>query len=69
LLETVIKGVHEALQRGVVILDEMYKAVTVDELCERFTHNDKDLETRYRDRVKAIVWVAIRGARGQDFPQ
>jgi hypothetical protein len=50
-------------------LDEMYKAVTVDELRDRFTHNDKDLETRYRDRVKAIVRVAIREARGQDFPQ
>jgi len=69
LLEAVIKGVHDPLQRGVVTLDEMYKAVTVDELRERFTHNDKDLETRYRDRVKAIVRVAIRGARGQDFPQ
>jgi glyoxylase-like metal-dependent hydrolase (beta-lactamase superfamily II) len=69
LLEAVIKGVHEALQRGVVTLDEMYKAVTVDELRDRFTHNDKDLETRYRDRVKAIVRVAIREARGQDFPQ
>jgi hypothetical protein len=45
------------------------KTVTVDELRERFTHNDKDLETRYRDRVKAIVRVAIREARGQDFPQ
>ena len=36
-----MKGVHEALQKGVVTLDEMYKAVTVEELRERFTHNDK----------------------------
>ena len=69
LLEAVIKGVHEGLQRGIVTLDEMYKTVTVDELRERFTHNDPDLKARYTDRVKAIVRFAIREARGQDFPQ
>jgi len=40
----------------------------VDELRERFTPNDPDLEARYTDRVKAIVRFAIREARGQDFP-
>jgi hypothetical protein len=45
------------------------KAVTADELRERFTHGDKDLETRFRDRVKAIVKIAVRETRGgQDLP-
>jgi glyoxylase-like metal-dependent hydrolase (beta-lactamase superfamily II) len=69
LLESVIKGVHGALQKGMVTLDEVQKAVTVDELRERFTHNDKDLDTRFRERVKALVKIAIREARGgQDLP-
>ncbi|PWT89367.1 MAG: hypothetical protein C5B55_11535 [Blastocatellia bacterium] len=69
LLDAVVKGVHDALLQGVTTLDQMYKTVTVDELRGRFTHHDKDLETRYSERVKAIIRVAIREARGQDFPQ
>ena len=69
LLEAVIKGVREALQKGMVTLDEVQKTVTVDELREKFTHNDKDLDTRFRERIKALVKIAIRGARGgQDLP-
>ena len=64
LLESVIKGVHEALQQGMVTLDEVQKAVTVDELREKLTHNDQDLEMRFRARVKALVELAIREARG-----
>jgi glyoxylase-like metal-dependent hydrolase (beta-lactamase superfamily II) len=66
--EVYAKAVHDGLQTGIVTLDEMYKAVTVAELRERFTHKDEDLEARYSDRVKAIVRLAIREARGQDFP-
>jgi len=66
LLESVIKGVHKALQEGMLTLDEVQKAVTVDELREKFAHGDKDLEARYRDRVKYLVKAAIR-EEGQDF--
>ena len=58
--------VHEALQEGMLTLDEVQKAVTVDELREKFAHGDKDLEARYRDRVKYLVKAAIR-EEGQDF--
>jgi cyclase len=69
LLEAVAKGVHEALQKGMLTLDEVQKAVTADELREKFTHNDKDLETRFHDRVKVLVKLAVREARGgQDLP-
>ena len=67
LLEAVIKGVHDPLQRGVVTLDEMYKAVTVEELRERFTHGDKYLDTRYWDRVKAIISVGSAKLEGRTF--
>lgn len=68
LLESVVKGVHEALQKGMLTLDEVQKAVTADDLREKFSHNDKDLDARYRERVKVLVKLAIREARdGQDY--
>ncbi|MBV8859555.1 MAG: MBL fold metallo-hydrolase [Acidobacteria bacterium] len=69
LLEAVVKGVREALQKGTITLDEVQKVVTADELRERFTHGDKDLEARFRERVKVIVKIAVRETRGgQDLP-
>lgn len=66
LLEAVIKGVHDALQKGMQSLDEVRKAVALDELREKFAHNDKDLEIRFRDRVNFLVSAAIREA-GQNY--
>jgi glyoxylase-like metal-dependent hydrolase (beta-lactamase superfamily II) len=69
LLESVIAGVHEALQEGIISLEEVQKKVTADELREKFAHGDPDLESRYRDRVKVLVKLAVREARdGQDLP-
>jgi hypothetical protein len=68
LLESVIKRVHESLQKGMLTLDEIQKAVTVDELREQFTHNDQDLDARYRNRVKEIIVIAVREERdGQGY--
>jgi len=68
LLEAVVSAVRAALRRGVLTLDEIQRQVTVEELREQFTHNDKDLDARYRDRVKTIVRIAVREARdGQDL--
>ena len=70
LLETVTRGVHEALQKGALTLDEVQKTVTADELREKFAHGDPDLETRYRARVKELVAAAIREQRdGQGYQQ
>jgi cyclase len=70
LLETVTRGVHEALQKGALTLDEVQKTVTADELREKFAHGDPDLELRYRARVKELVATAIREQRdGQGYQQ
>jgi glyoxylase-like metal-dependent hydrolase (beta-lactamase superfamily II) len=63
LLESVTQGVREALQKGMLTLDEVQKAVTVDELREKFAHNDPDLEARFRQRVRDLVEIAIREQR------
>jgi len=69
LLETVIKGVQVAAQKGMINLDEVQKAVTAEELREKFTHNDPDLDARFRARVRSLVKIAVRESRdGQDFP-
>ena len=69
LLESVTAGVRKALQGGAQTLEEVQKAVTAEDLRERFTHGDADLEPRFRDRVRALVRIAIREARdGQDLP-
>jgi cyclase len=68
LLESVTRGVHQALQKGMLTLDEVQQAVTVDELREKFAHGDADLEARYRARVKELVEIAIREQRdGQGY--
>ncbi|PWT88717.1 MAG: hypothetical protein C5B54_10150 [Acidobacteria bacterium] len=70
LLETIVKGVHDSLQKGMITLDDVQKAVTAENLREQFTHNDPDLETRFRSRVQALTKLEVREARGgQDFPQ
>jgi hypothetical protein len=63
LLESVMKGVHEALQEGLPTLDEVQKAVTAEELREKFAGKDEDLERRFRQRVKELVQIAIREER------
>jgi hypothetical protein len=66
----VVQGVHAALARPVLSLDEIQKQVTAEGLRERFTHGDPDLDARFRERVKVLVKLAIREARdGQDLPQ
>jgi len=68
LLETVTAGVRDALRRGLLTLEAVQREVTAENLRERFTHNDADLDARFRERVKAIVRIAIREARdGQDY--
>lgn len=60
---------RDALHKGMLTLDEVEKAVSVDELRERFAHGDEDLNARFRARVKALVKFAVREARGgQDLP-
>jgi glyoxylase-like metal-dependent hydrolase (beta-lactamase superfamily II) len=66
LLDSAIKGVHEALQHGMQTLEEVQKAVTLDELRQKLAHGDPDLEKRFRDRVTFLVKAAIRET-GQEY--
>jgi cyclase len=72
LLESVVKGVHDALQKGLLTLDEVQKEVqktdAVEALREKFTHHDADLEIRFRNRIAEIVEISIREERdGQGY--
>ena len=68
LLESVMAGVHEALQKGLTTLDQVQNVVTVDDLREEFAGQDEDLQRRYRQRVRDLVRIAIREERdGQDY--
>jgi hypothetical protein len=68
LLESVTHGVRDALQKGLLTLDELQKAVTADELREKFAHGDPDLEARFRQRVRDLVELEIREQRdGQGY--
>jgi glyoxylase-like metal-dependent hydrolase (beta-lactamase superfamily II) len=60
LLETVIAGVQEQLLKGEFDLAKMQAAVTAENLRQKFTHNDPDLDERFRSRVKVLVKLAIR---------
>jgi glyoxylase-like metal-dependent hydrolase (beta-lactamase superfamily II) len=70
LLDTIVQGVRDELRKGPLSLEEVQKAITAEDLREKFTHGDRDLDARFRDRVKAIVKNAVREARGgTDLPQ
>lgn len=66
LLDAVISGVAKAGREGIRTLDEIQKAVTVDELREQLVHGDSDLEVRFRSRVKDLVgFVVAEGVNGK----
>ena len=60
LLDTVIAGVREQLRKGALTLADIQAAVTAENLRVKFTNNDPDLDSRFRDRVKFLVKIAIR---------
>ena len=55
-----IAGVREQVRKGQFTLADIQAAVTADNLREKFTHGDPDLDARYRSRVKILVKIAIR---------
>ncbi len=54
LLETAIAGVREQVRKGQFTLADIQAAVTADNLREKLTHDDPDLDARYRSRVKIL---------------
>src|SRR4029077_13203598 len=55
LIQSVLDGVAKARAGGARSLEELQKAVTAEEVRERLTHGDSDLESRFRSRVKDLV--------------
>jgi cyclase len=68
LLESVVLQVTRAVQQGMVTVEEVRKAVNVEPLRLRFTHDDKDLNKQFRSYVNDMIENAYRESRdGQKF--
>ena len=68
LLESVVSQVSKAVQKGMVTVEEMQKVVDVEALRTKFTHDDKDLNEKFRRYVNRMVENASREARdGRKF--
>jgi len=70
LLESVVSQVGEAVKKGMVTVEEIQKAVNVEPLRVKFTHDDQDLNGKFRRYVNRMVENASREARdGRKFEQ
>lgn len=68
LFETVVSQVGQAVQQGMVTVEEVQKAVDVEFLRVKFTHDDKELNGKFRRYVNRMVENAYRDARdGKKF--
>jgi cyclase len=68
LLETIVRQVTQAALKGTVTVEEMQKAVNVEPLRVKFTHDDRDLNNKFQRYVNRMVENASREARdGRKF--
>jgi glyoxylase-like metal-dependent hydrolase (beta-lactamase superfamily II) len=68
LLETIVDQVDRAVRQGMVTVEEIQKAVSVEPLRLKFTHDDKDLNDKFQRYVSRMVENASREARdGRKF--
>jgi glyoxylase-like metal-dependent hydrolase (beta-lactamase superfamily II) len=65
--DTVIRQVRHALMNGASNLEEVRKAVNVEEFRQKFTRGDKSLDGRFDGYVKGVIGIAIREAREQEY--
>jgi glyoxylase-like metal-dependent hydrolase (beta-lactamase superfamily II) len=63
LFETIVHQVSQAVQKGLVTEEEIKKAVDVESLRVKFSHDDKDLNAKFRRYVGRMVENASREAR------
>ncbi len=63
LFETIVRQVEDAVRRGLVTEAEIQKAVDVEPLRTRFTHDDRDLNAKFRRYVAGMASNAAREAR------
>jgi cyclase len=68
LFETIVSQVDKAEKKGMVTVEEIQKAVNVESLRLKFTHDDKDLNKKFQRYVNRMVENASREARdGRKF--
>ena len=68
LFDAVVTQVHAAVQRGLVTIEEVQKAVNVEYMRVKFTHDDPDLNGKYRRYVQRMIENAYRDSRdGKKF--
>lgn len=68
LLESVVSQVDQAVQQGMVTVEEMQKVVNVEPLQLKFTHDDPELNAKFQRYVNRMVENASREARdGRKF--
>lgn len=68
LLESIVRQVSLAVQKGLVTVEEIQKAVDVEPLRSKFTHDDPDLNAKFRRYVGRMVENAAQEARdGKKF--
>ena len=68
LLDSIIAQVRQAVQLGLVTIEEVQKAVNVDPLRAQFTHDDAKLNARFHRYVNGMIENAYREARdGKKF--
>jgi cyclase len=63
LADSIFRQVGEAVQNGLVTVDEIQKAVNVEPLRLKFTHDDKALSAAFSSVVNDMVGNASREAR------
>jgi len=63
LFETIVSQVDRAVQQGKVTVEEIQKTVDVEPLRLKFTHDDKDLNSKFQKYVNRMVENASREAR------
>ena len=63
LLESIVSQVTQAEQQGLVTVEEVQKAVSVEFLRVKFTHDDRDLNAKFQRYVSRMVENAYREAR------
>lgn len=70
LLESVVSQVGQAVQKGMVTVQEMQKVVNVEPLRLKFTHDDPELNAKFQRYINNMVGNASREARnGREFEQ
>ena len=63
LAESIVNQVNEAVENGLVTIEEIQKAVNVEPLRLKFTHDDKELNAEFSSVVSEMVQNAAREAR------